>query len=337
MNTNLPNIALIAGGYSGEMEVSLKSQKGILSFLEGAPFNVIPVLITRDEWVVLLEDGAERLQIDKNNFTFTTVAGQRIKFDYAYITIHGTPGEDGKLTGYFDMLGIPYSCCPTLTGALTANKYVCNRYLSSFGIRIAPSVRLQPTDHVRPIVLAVDPGLPAFVKPNDGGSSVATTKVTEIEGLAPAIALAFKEGAEVMVEHLIQGTEVTCGCYADAEGVHVLPVTEVVSHNEFFDFDAKYNGQVEEITPARISPEMTTQIQDLTREIYGHLNASGIIRVDFIIENDIPVLLEVNTTPGMTATSFIPQQIAAAGLNIGEVLTSIIHHQMDLHKKKRKS
>ncbi len=327
MSNNYPNIALIAGGYSGELEVSLKSQKGLMTFLQGTPFNIFPVLITRDEWSVMYREEV-RLPIDKNDFSFVTPEGVRTGFDFAYITIHGTPGEDGKLTGYFDMLGIPYSCCPTLTGALTANKYVCNRYLSSFGIDIARSVRLRPGDPIRPIVLAVDPGLPAFVKPNDGGSSVATTKVTTVEELAPAIALAFEEGSEVMVEHLISGTEVTCGCYRDAEGIHVLPVTEVVSHNEFFDYDAKYNGQVEEITPARISNELTSRIQDLTREIYVHLAASGIIRVDFIIEEGKPVLLEVNTTPGMTATSFIPQQVSAAGLDMGKVLTSIINYNL---------
>lgn len=335
MNHNHPNIALVAGGYSGELEVSLKSQRGILSFLEGTPFNVFLVRITRQGWIVQSKDGGQSYELDKNDFSFSPADGERVKFDYAYITIHGTPGEDGKLTGYLDMLGIPYSCCPTLTGALTANKYVCNKYLSTFGIKVARSVRLLPTDHVRPIVLAVDPGLPAFVKPNDGGSSVATSKVVTVEEFAPAIARAFEEGAEVMVEHLIRGVEVTCGCYADAEGIHVLPVTEVVSHNDFFDFDAKYNGQVEEITPARIGDDLTCQIQSLTRSIYGHLNASGIIRVDFIIEEGVPVLLEVNTTPGMTPTSFIPQQVAAAGLSMGNVLTSIIQYHLACHQNKK--
>lgn len=320
-----PRIALIAGGYSHEYEVSLRSQEGIMHFLEGCPFEVYPMLITRDKWVVTLE--GEEYPIDKNDFTFTH-QGQRVHFDYAYITIHGTPGEDGLLTGYLDMLGIPYSCCPTAIGALTFNKYLCKHFLHSFGIKIAPSVRLQKGDHVRPIILAVEPGLPAFIKPNTGGSSVATTRVEEVNDIAAAVELAFSESDEVLMEALITGTEVTCGAFRDAEGLHILPVTEVVPKNEFFDYDAKYNGAVDEITPARISTEMTTEIQQLTREIYGYLGASGIIRVDFIIEEGTPVLLEVNTTPGMTATSFIPQQVAADGRVMGEVLTNIIQYHL---------
>lgn len=321
-----PKIALVAGGYSSEYEVSLRSRKGIMSFLEGHPFDIYPVLITREKWVVELE--GEEYPIDKNDFSAVLSGGERLTFDYAYITIHGTPGEDGLFTGYLDMLEIPYSCCPTAIGALTFNKHLCKHYLHSFGIKIAQSVRVRKGDSVRPIILAVDPGLPAFIKPNTGGSSFATFRVEEVNEILPAFNAAFEESDEVMMEALIAGTEVTCGAYEDAQGVRILPVTEVVSKNTFFDYDAKYNGAVEEITPARISEELTSEIQQLTREIYGYLGASGIIRVDFIIEEGIPVLLEVNTTPGMTATSFIPQQVAAAGLDIGEVLESIINYHL---------
>lgn len=327
--SNMPKIALVAGGYSGEYQVSLKSRAGIMSFLEGHPFEIYPVLVRRDKWVVELD--GEEYPIDRNSFTFTK-NGELVSFDYAYITIHGTPGEDGLLTGYLDMLGIPYSCCPTAIGALTFNKYLCKHFLHSFGIKIAPSVRLRRGDAVRPIILGVEPGLPAFVKPNVGGSSVATTRVEEVNDLLPAIEAAFTEGEEVLIEALISGTEVTCGAYEDAKGLHILPVTEVVPKNTFFDFDAKYNGAVEEITPARISPEMTREIQQFTREIYGYLGASGIIRVDFIIEEGTPVLLEVNTTPGMTPTSFIPQQVRADGKDVGDVLESIINHHLDKRK-----
>lgn len=325
-----PKIALVAGGYSNEYEVSLKSREGILHFLEGAPLEIFPVLITHEKWVVQLE--GKEYPIDRNDFS-VQIDGTKVTFDYAYITIHGTPGEDGLFTGYLDMLRIPYSCCPTAIGALTFNKYLCKHFLHSFGIKIAPSVRLQKGDPIRPIILAVEPGLPAFVKPNAGGSSVATTRVDEVNELLPAVELAFSEADEVLIEGLITGTEVTCGAYKDGEGLHILPVTEVVPKNQFFDYDAKYNGAVKEITPARISPEMTTEIQQLTREIYGYLGASGIIRVDFIIEEGVPVLLEVNTTPGMTATSFIPQQVHADGKKVGDVLMSIIQYHLENHKR----
>lgn len=324
--SNSPKIALMAGGYSKEYEVSLKSQAGIRSFLEGSEFEIYDLLITKEKWVLLL-DGIE-YPIDRNDFSVSLPTGGRLTFDYVYMTIHGTPGEDGLMTGYLDMLGIPYSCCPTSIGALTFNKHLCKHYLHSFGFHIAPSVRLTKGESIRPIILAVEPGLPAFVKPNVGGSSVATTKVTEVNDILPAFQLAFEEADEVMMEGLIIGTEVTCGAFEDGKGLHILPVTEVVPKNEFFDFDAKYNGAVEEITPARISPEMTTEIQQLTREIYHHLGAKGIIRVDYIIQDGVPFLLEVNTTPGMTATSFIPQQVRADGREMRDVLEGIINFHL---------
>lgn len=325
MNT-APKIALMAGGYSKEFEVSLRSQEGIHRFLEGGEFEVYDLLITKEKWVLLWE--GEELPINRNDFSVQMPSGEQLTFDYVYMTIHGTPGEDGLMTGYLDMLGIPYSCCSTAIGALTFNKHLSKHYLHDFGIKIAPSVRLRRRDHVRPIILAVEPGLPAFIKPNTGGSSVATTKVTEVNQILPAVEKAFGEADEVMIESLITGVEVTCGAYEDAEGIHILPVTEVVPKNEFFDYDAKYNGAVEEITPARISDEMTAEIQQLTREIYGYLDARGIIRADFIIQDGIPVLLEVNTTPGMTATSFIPQQVRADGKEMKDVLEGIINFHL---------
>lgn len=319
-------IALIAGGYSGEYKVSLSSQEGLMNFLKDSPYEIYPVLLRRDHWTVLGLEGTP--EIDKNDFTFVHPEdGRRVHFDFAYITIHGTPGEDGHLTGYLDMLGIPYSCCPTLVGALTFDKYVCARYLSSFGIKIAPAIRLTKYDRIDIDALLEEPGLPCFVKPNNGGSSIATTHVTRREQLEPAIQAALDESGDVMIQSLITGTEITCGAYEDAEGIHILPITEVVPKSEFFDYDAKYNGAVEEITPARLPEETTKRVSQLTHQIYRHLRAAGIIRVDYFIESDgTPVLLEVNTTPGMTKTSFIPQQIRAAGLEPGKVLEAIIDH-----------
>lgn len=317
-------IALIAGGYSGEYTVSLSSQEGLMKFLSDSPYEIYPVLLRRDHWTVLGLEGDP--EIDKGDFSFVhPVTGRKVRFDFAYITIHGTPGEDGHLTGYLDMLQIPYSCCPTLIGALTFDKYVCARYLSTFGIKIAPAVRLTKYDRIDIDDLLRELGLPCFVKPNNGGSSIATTHVTEREQLQPAIEKALAESGDAMIQSLITGTEITCGAYEDAEGIHILPITEVVPKSEFFDYDAKYNGAVDEITPARIPKETTARVKELTHRIYRHLRAAGIIRVDYFIESDgTPVLLEVNTTPGMTATSFIPQQIRAAGLAPGKVLEGII-------------
>lgn len=317
-------IALIAGGYSGEYTVSLSSQEGLMKFLSDSPYETYPVLLRRDHWTVLGLEGDP--EIDKGDFSFVhPETGRKVRFDFAYITIHGTPGEDGHLTGYLDMLQIPYSCCPTLIGALTFDKYVCARYLSTFGIKIAPAVRLTKYDRIDIDDLLRELGLPCFVKPNNGGSSIATTHVTEREQLQPAIEKALAESGDAMIQSLITGTEITCGAYEDAEGIHILPITEVVPKSEFFDYDAKYNGAVDEITPARIPKETTARVKELTHRIYRHLRAAGIIRVDYFIESDgTPVLLEVNTTPGMTATSFIPQQIRAAGLAPGKVLEGII-------------
>lgn len=320
------NIAIISGGYSSEIVVSLKSAEGIYSFIDKERYNVYIVLLTRENWVVKLPDG--EIPVDKNDFSFR-YNDEKVKFDFAYITIHGTPGEDGRLQGYFDMIGMPYSSCETLASALTFNKYMCNHYLKGFGIRVADSIRLFKRDSIAEEEIVSRLGLPLFVKPNDGGSSFGTTKVKEVSALKPAIRKAFDEGREVIIESYMAGTEVTCGCYKVKGKEVVLPLTEVVTDNEFFDFDAKYNGQVDEITPARLSDELTEKVQRITSLIYDLLGAKGIIRVDYIISAEgEPSLLEVNTTPGMTATSFIPQQVAAAGLDIKDVMTDIIENEL---------
>ncbi len=324
------NIALIAGGYSGEYSVSLRSQKALMGFLSHSPYNIYSVVIRRGEWVVT---DRKEYTIDKNDFSFVTDEGKRVAFDYAYITIHGTPGEDGLLTGYLDMMGIPYSCCRTLVGALTFDKFTCTHFLRSFGIHVAESRRVYRSDIGRIGALAKEIGLPVFIKPNTGGSSIATTRVDEENELEEALRIGFQESDVLLMERLLIGTEITCGCYKDKAGIHVLPITEVVTDNTFFDYDAKYNGQVQEITPARLADTMADKIRDLTREIYQLLDASGIIRVDYIIQQDVPYVLEVNTTPGMTETSFIPQQVRAAGLDMSQVLTDIIEYQVELAQK----
>ena len=320
-------IAIIAGGDSSEIVISLKSAEGLYSFIDKDKYDLYIATIKKGEWNVRLADG-EQVPIDKNDFSFLE-KGQKQHFDFAYITIHGTPGEDGRLQAYFDMIDLPYSSCGMLASTITFNKFVCNQYLHNFEVKIAKSIHLFKGQGVANEEVVQRLGLPVFVKPNDGGSSFGVTKVKNESDIQPAIEKAFKEGKEVMIESFISGTEVTCGCYKTDKVTRLLPITEVVTENEFFDFDAKYNGQVKEITPARISQELTEKVQSETSRIYDILGAKGLIRVDYIIPEDgEPVLLEVNTTPGMTATSFIPQQVRAAGLDIKDVMTEIIENEL---------
>ena len=323
----MKNIAIVAGGDSSEVVVSLKSAQGLYSFIDKECYNLYIVTIVGKEWNVQLSETGKAV-IDKNDFSFSR-NGTKTVFDFAYITIHGTPGENGLLQGYFELLGIPYSCCGVLAAALTFDKFSCNHYLKGFGVRVAESFLLRKGQTVTDDEVAEKIGFPCFVKPNVGGSSFGVTKVKSKEQVQPAVAKAFSEGETVMIEAFMQGTEVTCGMYKTSMKTVVFPVTEVVSENEFFDFDAKYNGQVQEITPARISDSLTQRIRQLTAVIYDILNCKGIVRIDYIItEGETINLLEVNTTPGMTVTSFIPQQISAAGLDIKDVMSDIIENEI---------
>lgn len=318
-------IAIVAGGDNSELPVSLKSAQGIYSFIDHEKYEVYIVLIRNGEWYLEIEQ--DKIEIDKNDFSFE-YRNQYTKFDFAYIAIHGTPGENGLLQGYFDLLKIPYSTCNVFASALTFNKFACNQYLKSFGVKVSEGLLLRKGMKVADSDVEEKIGLPCFIKPNLGGSSFGVTKVKSKEEIQPAIQKAFVESEEVLIESFLDGVEVTCGCYKTANRVEIFPITEVVTHNDFFDFDAKYNGQVDEITPARLSDELTNRIQKLTSIIYDIIGCSGIIRIDFIITNQKVInLLEINTTPGMTATSFIPQQVKAAGLDIKDVITDIIENK----------
>ena len=300
-------IAIIAGGDSSEHDVSLRSADSIKGWLDPERY---------DAEIVELQ-GADLKTLNKIT-----------EYDYAYITIHGTPGENGLLQGFLEMMHIPYSCCGVLAAALTFNKYACNHYLKQFGITISPSILLRKGDE-RPTAEQIiqEVGLPCFIKSNVGGSSFGCTKVKTIDDVEPAIAAAFREGDEVICEAFMQGTEITCGVYKTSRRSVALPITEVVTANEFFDYNAKYNGQVQEITPARIPDSTRDAVQAMTLKIYDILGCKGIIRTDYIIAPDGTIqLLEVNTTPGMTATSFIPQQVRAAGMEMRDVLTEIIEN-----------
>ena len=266
--------------------------------------------------------------IDKSDFSFIK-NGNKIQFDFAYITIHGTPGEDGKLQGYFDLVKIPYSTCGVYSSALTFNKYFCSNYLRNFNVPMAKSVRLFKGDTINPDKLVEELGLPVFVKPNAGGSSFGVTKVKEKGQLQAALEMAMKESTDILIEEFIEGKEFTCGLVKLSDQKILFPVTEVIPQNEFFDFEAKYTaGKTDEITPARLSPEMTNKIQQLSSRIYDLCDCSGIVRVDYILKDGEFYFLEVNTTPGMTATSFVPQQIAAMGRKLGDILGLIIEDKL---------
>lgn len=331
-------IAIIAGGDSSEHGVSMRSAEGISSFLDKEKYEIFVVEMTGNKWEALLPDG-KRTSVDRNDFSFKN-GDRHIHPDFAYITIHGTPGEDGILQGYFDLIGMPYSTSGVLIEALTFNKFMLNQYLKGYGVSVSESLVIRKGfEHLvtdDEIVNRI--GLPCFIKPNAGGSSFGVTKVKVAEDIQHAIQKAMNESDEVMVEAFMPGTEITCGCYKTKEKEVVFPITEVVTGNEFFDYDAKYNGQVQEITPARLNEDTAERVRLITSTIYDILGCSGIIRIDYIITKNVDEngveherinMLEINTTPGMTVTSFIPQQVAAAGLQMKDVLTDIIEDKLN--------
>ncbi len=326
----MKRIAIVCGGDSSEHDVSMRSGAGLYSFFDKTRYDVKIVETRGLDWQVHL--GEERAAIDLNDFTYT-VNGEKQHFDYIYITVHGAPGENGVLQGYFELLGIPYSTSGVLVEALTFDKFALNNYLRGFGVNVADSLLVRkgmarPSDDE----LIARLGLPMFIKPSADGSSFGVSKVKSAADIEPALQLAFSESDEVMVEGFLDGMEISQGVYKTKTKSEVLPATEVVTSNEFFDYDAKYNGQVEEITPARLAPETAERVAAETSRIYDILHCNGIVRIDYIISkdsdgNDRINMLEMNTTPGMTATSFIPQQVRAAGLDIAEVLSEVVENQ----------
>ncbi len=323
------NIAIVAGGDSSEYVVSIKSSANVFSAIDRSLFTPWLVSIRNGAWKVL--DGEKEIaSIDKGDFSFV-LDGKPVRLEYAYIMIHGTPGEDGNLQGYFEMLGIPYSSCGVQSSALTFNKNFCNKYLQSYGIPMARSLRLHAGEKWNPAAVVNQLSLPLFVKPSAGGSSFGVTKVKKEEDLTAAVDKAFLESSEILIEQFIDGKEFTCGVVRVGSKKLLLPVTEVIPKNEFFDYEAKYTpGMAEEITPARISTELTLKVQELSSYIYDLCNCKGIVRVDYILKEDTFFFLEINTVPGMTATSFIPQQVKAAGLNLTDLLTEIIQENVEM-------
>jgi D-alanine-D-alanine ligase len=324
---NKPNIAVISGGDSSEFVVSVKSGANVYKAIDTEKYVPWLIQMKGKAWIVM-QDDKKIADIDKSDFSFMNV-NEKVTFSFAYITIHGTPGEDGILQGYFELLGIPYSTCNVHTSSLTFNKWFCNNYLSSFNVKMAISVKLSKGEVIDPAAIVGNLGLPIFIKPNAGGSSFGVTKVKTREEVEPAILKALEESNEALIEQFIDGKEFTCGLVKIKNKKIVFPVTEVLPKNEFFDFEAKYTpGATEEITPARLPAHLFEKCQNISSEIYDLCQCEGIVRMDYILKDEEFYFLEVNTTPGMTATSFIPQQIAAMGLTLKDVITMIIDDKL---------
>ncbi|HEY8918989.1 MAG TPA: D-alanine--D-alanine ligase [Chitinophaga sp.] len=320
------NIALVAGGYSGEAVISVQSAAVIEKQLDSSKYNVYKIAISRSSWTYTGADG-KTAEIDKNDFSLT-LNGSKVTFDAVFIGIHGTPGEDGRLQGYFEMLGIPYTSCGMVTSALTFNKSYCNKIVAALDVvNVSKSVHIFKDQPFDAAALLQQLRLPVFVKPAEGGSSIGMSKVTKAAELPAAIEKAFKEDAQVLIEEFIKGRELTCGLFKVNGQLTVLPITEVISSKEFFDYEAKYTpGVSQEITPAQVPDEITQRVQQTARVLYDRLNCRGIVRVDFIWEEATGKLffLEVNTMPGQSENSLVPQQVRASGRTLQEFYGMLI-------------
>ena len=315
------HIAAICGGFSSEKEISMKSVSTIMDHLDTALFVPHKVVIDEAGWNCHTDGGV--YPVNKNDFSYEGPGG-KINLDYAFIMIHGTPGEDGLLQGYLDMMGIPYSTCNHDMSTLTFNKWACNHFLKGFGIPCADSILVRRDADYDSSEIAETLGFPMFVKPNDGGSSFGISKVKSESEIAPAIEKARSEGTDVIIEAFMEGPEMTCGAYKGKEGIVVLPITEILSDNDFFDYEAKYKGESNEITPAQIDDDLKINIQEVTTRVYDLMGLAGFIRIDYIIRDGIPHLIEVNTVPGFSPQSIVPQQVSISGRNLTSILTEII-------------
>lgn len=310
-------VAVVAGGFTDESVISLLSGQMIVDNMDRDRFAPTMVTITKDGWHA--HPGGQQVVIDKSNFS----AGELV-FDLAFIMVHGTPGEDGILQGYFDMIGMPHTTGDVHSMSLTFDKAVCNNYLQSRGYKTAKNLVYQSRDHYSTSEIVAELGLPIFVKPNRGGSSLCTSKVMAKEGLHAAIDSALSIDGEVILEEFMDGTEVTCGVIEHNGKILALPLTEIVAHNEFFDYQAKYEGLSEEITPARISDSDTRIVQGISKSLFTLLRCSGMARVDFIITSEGPKVIEINTVPGCSPESIIPQMLEAKGISKTEFISGVI-------------
>lgn len=326
---SIKNIALLAGGFTGEYEVSINSAKNIAANLDPAKYKVYTILINRNRW--FYNDGTTQSDIDKNDFSIT-LNGEKIKFDFAFITVHGTPGEDGKLQGYLDLLNIPYNTCDATTSAISMNKAYTKAIVNGIhGLNTARSLKLMKRDGHDIAAIAATLHFPLFIKPNNGGSSVGMSKVYNVAGLPDAITRAFDEDDQILVEEFIKGREFSQGIVHLDGKIVVLPNTEIKSSKDFFDYEAKYTtGVTEEITPGDIDPQKNKEIAEILTEVYMRLNCRGMVRVDFILQEETNnfYFIEVNTTPGQSANSLIPQQVRAAGMSVQDFYGKLIEGAM---------
>jgi D-alanine-D-alanine ligase len=334
----MENIAVIYGSDSSEWEVSCRSGEFTASRVDGSKFNVYEIFARYGKWslaayrkknsmrVVISED--QRPQIDKTDFS-VMIGESKVKFDYAYIMQHGTPGENGLMQGYLEMLGVPHSGCNAFVSAITFDKFSCKSYLKDVDfVKCADDIFLRKGEPVEGLAQkAVEKlGLPMFVKPTDGGSSFGVTKVKSVEDFDKAVEYAFSEGNMLIAEAAIVGRELTCAVYYNGKENVALPVIEILTENEFFDYEAKYNGHSKEVCPAQIPDSLREEIQETSKKIYAHLGCAGLVRVDYICAEDGLYFLEVNTIPGMTAASLVPQMVRAAGMDMTDFLTTVIEN-----------
>ena len=338
-------IALIYGGNSEEAGISIQSGRNVSRNINREKYDVYEVLLRGVDWLVLNpsgEDVEEELpqrcldalcagvaetgvQVDKSDFSFVH-NGEKVKFDMAFIMIHGTPGENGLLQGYLEMMGVPYNTCSAYVSAITFDKHSCKRFIEHAGVKMAKDVFIRRGSGYNSEEIVAELGLPVFVKPTNGGSSFGITKVKKVEDLAPAIELVFKEYDSVIIEESIVGRELTNGIYANGNELVKLPVTEIVTTREFFDYEAKYLGESQEICPAQIPDDLTSRIQDTTEKIYKYMGCSGLVRMDYIVRDGEIFFLETNTVPGMTPMSLVPAQVRAAGISVGEFVNTLIEN-----------
>ncbi len=325
-------IALLAGGYSGEYVISLKTAVTIENALDKQLYDVYKIVVDKSGW--FYTQGETKISVDKNDFSLT-LNGEKIKFDAAFIAIHGTPGEDGRMQGYLDMLGVPYTTCNAIVSALTFNKAYCNKVVKAFNVvNIANSVHLIKGQSFSMGAILDELQLPVFVKPNESGSSLGVSKVKNVEELLPAINKAFGEDNQVLIEEFIEGRELTIGIYSIGSEIFALPATEIVSKNEFFDYEAKYTpGVTTEITPAQITTTIKDQLETKAMQIYKRLNCSGVVRMDFIMQHNTGKLyfLEVNTMPGQSENSIVPQQVRASGRNLTDFYGALLEDCLSKH------
>lgn len=315
------SVAVIYGGNSSEHQVSIQSGKNVAANLDRERYDVYEILIKGKSWTLIARNGEEMEPAEINKTDFSAAG---VHFDVAFIMIHGTPGENGLLQGYFEMLEIPFTTCNAFVSNIAFDKYSCKRFLDFAGVKFAKDCYIRKGRPYSPRSIVAQLGLPLFIKPTNGGSSFGVTKVKSMEEIEPAVERAFLENDAVMAEEAIVGREVTNGIFTDRGKIVNLPVTEIVTEREFFDFEAKYQGLSKEICPAPLPPHITEQIQQMTTHIYTFMGCSGLVRMDYIIKGEEIFFLEMNMVPGMTPMSLIPAQVRAAGIEIKEFFTALV-------------